>query len=132
MTIFIDGGSRSNPGESGCGVYDSETKIGHYFYLGKMTNNEAEYSGLLKALELYGKRDTLHIVSDSNLIVQQVNGVWGVKAPTIIPMFEAAMKRIRLIKSFTIKHTLRAGNKFADQLANMAMDQKKSGEYKFK
>lgn len=70
MTImYIDGGSRGNPGISGCGVYDKTNNKGFYYFIGNNhTNNEAEYAALLFAL-VNNKSSSLKIISDSKLLV---------------------------------------------------------------
>ena len=68
FNIYIDGGSRGNPGLSGCGVYNPQNEKGHFIFLGKMTNNESEYNGLLSALKIYKDKKKLHILTDSLLM----------------------------------------------------------------
>jgi ribonuclease HI len=93
-------------------------------YLGKATNNVAEYAGLLEALETAQAEGAteVEIVSDSELLVKQMLGVYRVKHPNLIPMFEKAKSMTRTFRRFSIRHTLRAGNKDADRLANLAVD----------
>lgn len=93
-------------------------------YLGRQTNNVAEYAGLLDALELAdaeGARE-VEIVSDSELLVKQMLGIYRVKHPNLVPMHAKAKMLVRKFARFTIRHTLRAGNKDADRLANLAVD----------
>lgn len=93
-------------------------------YLGKTTNNVAEYAGLLEALSVaqdVGATE-LHVISDSLLLVQQMLGAYKVKHPNLIPMHQKARMMARSFQRFSIKHTLRAGNKEADRLANAAVD----------
>jgi ribonuclease HI len=93
-------------------------------YLGVTTNNVAEYAGLIEALEvarLEGATE-LSVVSDSLLLVNQMLGKYRVKHPNLIPLYEQARRLARGFQRFSIKHTLRAGNKEADRLANMAVD----------
>jgi ribonuclease HI len=93
-------------------------------FLGTTTNNVAEYSGLLEALETAGSEgaDEVEIVSDSELLVKQMLGAYRVKHPNLIPMHQKAKAMARKFGRFTIRHTLRAGNKDADRLANAAVD----------
>ena len=93
-------------------------------FLGHTTNNVAEYSGLLEALRTAaGEGATeVEIVSDSELLVKQMLGVYRVKHPNLIPLFLEAKELTRRFKRFSIRHTLRAGNKDADRLANVAID----------
>lgn len=93
-------------------------------FLGTTTNNVAEYSGLLEALataEAEGA-DEVEIVSDSELLVKQMLGAYRVKHPNLIPMHQQAKAMTRKFARFSIRHTLRAGNKEADRLANAAVD----------
>jgi probable phosphoglycerate mutase len=126
--VFIDGGSRGNPGDAAFGLYACDenkqpvAKFGRF--LGTMTNNEAEYSGLLAALEWAHEKDVqhLHVFSDSQLMVRQMNGQYRVKSPNLKPMFEDAKQRARRLPKFVIEHVRREGNTEADRLANLAMD----------
>lgn len=93
-------------------------------YLGKTTNNVAEYAGLLEALtaaQAEGASE-VEIVSDSELLVKQMLGVYKVKHPNLVPMHAKAKEMVRRFRRFSIRHTLRAGNKDADRLANLAVD----------
>lgn len=126
-TAFIDGAARGNPGPAGYGVF-MKTDRGEILeicgYLGTATNNVAEYAGLLEALRVAaaeGARE-LEIVSDSELLVKQMLGVYRVKHPNLIPMHAEAKAMARRFSRFSIRHTLRAGNKDADRLANLAVD----------
>ena len=93
-------------------------------YLGTTTNNVAEYAGLLEALTVARDEgaDELEIVSDSELLVKQMLGVYRVKHPNLIPLHQKARGMASYFRRFTIRHTLRAGNKDADRLANAAVD----------
>jgi ribonuclease HI len=93
-------------------------------YLGKTTNNVAEYAGLLEALtvaEAEGANE-VEIVSDSELLVKQMLGVYKVRHPNLVPLHAKAKEMARRFSRFSIRHTLRAGNKDADRLANIAVD----------
>ena len=93
-------------------------------YLGRATNNVAEYAGLLEALEVAQAEGAseVEIVSDSELLVKQMLGVYRVKHPNLVPMHQKAKTLARRFARFSIRHTLRAGNKDADRLANLAVD----------
>jgi ribonuclease HI len=93
-------------------------------YLGTTTNNVAEYSGLLEALETAKAEgaNEVEIISDSELLVKQMLGQYRVKHPNLIPLFIRAKTMARQFRRFSIRHTLRAGNKDADRLANAAVD----------
>lgn len=93
-------------------------------YLGRQTNNVAEYAALLEALieaKAIGATE-VEIVSDSELLVKQMLGIYKVRHPNLIPMYERAKVMKRDFRKFAIRHTLRAGNKDADRLANKAVD----------
>jgi ribonuclease HI len=93
-------------------------------YLGRTTNNVAEYAGLLEALEVARDEGAseVEIVSDSELLVKQMLGIYRVKHPNLVPMHAKAKVMVRGFSRFAIRHTLRAGNKDADRLANLAVD----------
>jgi len=128
FTAHCDGGSRGNPGPAGYGavIEDPKGQIVARLseYLGKQTNNYAEYSGLIAVLKWAagGGARRLRVVSDSELLVKQMNGQYRVKNPGLFPLWEEARKLVRSLAAFQITHTLRAGNAEADRLANEAMD----------
>jgi ribonuclease HI len=127
VTAWIDGAARGNPGPAGYGVYmktDRGETIEIAGFLGHTTNNVAEYAGLLDALEVAdqeGARE-VEIISDSELLVKQMLGEYRVKHPNLVPMHAKAKVLVRKFARVTIRHTLRAGNKDADRLANLAVD----------
>lgn len=127
VTAWVDGASRGNPGPSGYGVF-MKTEAGEIIeiagYLGTTTNNVAEYSGLLEALataESEGASE-LDVISDSELLVKQMLGTYRVRHPNLVPLFQKARGMASRFRRFSIRHTLRAGNKDADRLANLAVD----------
>jgi probable phosphoglycerate mutase len=127
-TAHCDGGSRGNPGPAGYGAVVEDPQ-GHTVarlseFLGIQTNNFAEYSGLLGVLRwaIQNGAQRLRVVSDSELMVKQMQGKYKVSSPAIRPLYDEAKKMTRQLEGFEIRHTLRAGNKEADQLANDAMD----------
>lgn len=128
VTAFCDGGARGNPGPAGFGVYIEDErgeKVAELSeYLGIRTNNFAEYSGLLAALEfaLRHHHPRLRVVSDSELMVKQIKGQYKVKSPGLRPLYDEAKRRIAGLESFQIQHVLRNKNREADRLANEAMD----------
>lgn len=93
-------------------------------YLGTTTNNVAEYAGLLEALAVAQAEGAteVEIISDSLLLVQQMLGKYRVKHPNLVPLYTKAKMLTRSFRRFSIRHTLRAGNKDADRLANKAVD----------
>ena len=128
--IYCDGGSRGNPGHSGAGVVikDIEENIISEIseYLGIKTNNYAEYSSLLlaleKCIELGINQSKIEIFMDSKLVVEQVNGNWKVKSENIKVLHLNIMELLKFFSNVSIKHILREKNKHADLLANKAMD----------
>ena len=125
----IDGGSRGNPGPASYGVVvrDPAGKIVAELkkYIGRMTNNVAEYYGLIAALdyaESHGIR-ALRVEADSELLVKQMRGQYKVKSEDLQPLFERARKMAAGFPSFRIDHVYREQNRDADRLANEAMDE---------
>lgn len=88
------------------------------------TNNVAEYQGLIAALEAAQKEgaNELEVISDSLLLVNQMLGLYQVKHPNMVPLHRLARQLARQFPRFSIRHTLRSGNKEADRLANIAVD----------
>ncbi len=128
LVAHVDGGARGNPGPAGYGVVLRDSagkKIDQLSgFLGIQTNNVAEYSGLLAALDYAhkNKHRALKVVADSELLVKQIRGEYKVKSPHLQEMHSRARVLIRSLEWFRIEHTLRGGNKEADALANEAMD----------
>jgi ribonuclease HI len=125
----IDGGSRGNPGPAAYGVYIRDPKGEPVArlkkFIGRMTNNVAEYYGLIAALdyvEAQGIR-ALRIESDSELLVKQMKGLYKVRSPELAPLYERARKMASALDSFRIDHVYREHNREADALANQAMDE---------
>jgi len=127
--LFIDGASRGNPGPSGAGIYlvCGDTKVEKGIFLGKRTNNQAEYLALALGLFFLKKeckeKLSVTITSDSELLVRQMKNVYKVKDKTL--------QKIKMLIDFlleevshTFKHVLRAHNKKADALANQGIDKK--------
>jgi ribonuclease HI len=130
LTLFIDGASRNNPGLSGAGLYvlKNEKPVAREgFFLGIKTNNQAEYLALLLGLFFLQKHaqegDEVHIISDSQLLVQQIRGAYRVKNTALKPLFNLAKKMLAQ-HDYTVEHVLRAENKTADKLANKGIDKK--------
>ncbi len=96
----------------------------HSQFLGRTTNNVAEYQGLLYGLRLAQELGVTHleIISDSELVVKQIKGEYRVKSPHLAPLWHAAKTELKNFKSYTICHTPREHNHTADQLANEAID----------
>ena len=127
-TLHTDGGARGNPGPAAYGYVleaeDGTVLAAHGEHIGSATNNVAEYSGLVaglrKALEL--QVPEVEVVSDSELMVKQMKGQYKVASPGLRPLWEEATRLAVRLERFEMRHTLRGGNKEADQLANDAMD----------
>lgn len=129
LNIYTDGASRGNPGKAGAGIaiFNKDTPFDTISkYLGKKTNNEAEYEALLLALlwikEHKYENKKITIYADSQLMVKQLNGEYKVKAPTIIPLFRDAKETINKCKDIKFVWVRRDENKDADNLANIAID----------
>ncbi len=128
LVAHIDGGARGNPGPAGYGVV-IEDEMGRSVtdlseYLGNQTNNYAEYSGLLAALNYvtkYGFK-ALKVFSDSELMVKQIRGEYKVNHPVLKELHGKALRLIDDLEAFEINHVLREKNREADRLANRAMD----------
>jgi ribonuclease HI len=125
----IDGGSRGNPGPASYGVVicnpQGEVIARLKKYIGRATNNVAEYYGLIAALD-YAQANNiraLRIESDSELLVKQMRGQYKVKSADLKPLFERAKKMSQSFASFRIDHVYREQNAEADALANEAMDE---------
>jgi ribonuclease HI len=127
-TAHVDGGARGNPGPAGYGVAIQDASgqpVAELSeYLGHRTNNYAEYQGLLAALRYAAEHQikALKVISDSELMVRQMKGVYKVRHPELRKLYEQAQMLIRQLEHFEIRHALREHNKTADRLANEAMD----------
>ena len=128
LTIYVDGGSRGNPGPSGIGVVilDANGKRLKDLskYIGEATNNIAEYNALLYGLEeaLILRADDIIINMDSELVAKQLTGDYRVKDPNIRPLFDRAINMLKSFNNFEIRHIERAMNKEADKLVNKAIN----------
>lgn len=134
LDIYIDGASKGNPGPSGIGVVicrNGQTIKNISTYIGKATNNIAEYTALIYALEeaLILKADTLKINSDSELLCRQLNKDYKVKSPNIIGLYKQALHLMSAFKKVFIKNIPREDNSGADKLATQAVKKefKKAG-----
>ena len=128
VIVHIDGASRGNPGPAAYGVVmesaDGSRLAAFSGYLGKATNNVAEYQGLLAALDcaLSKRYLKVHVQTDSELLALQIKGVYKVKNPGLKLLHEAAGRLIARFESFSIEHVRREQNREADRLANLALD----------
>lgn len=128
--LYVDGAARNNPGPSGAGIYIQKNeklveKSG--IFLGLKTNNQAEYFALLFGLYRIGKlsaqQDLLLVISDSQLLIRQLQGLYKVKEPHLKPLFTLAQSQLQQI-NHTLTHVLREENGEADEQANHAIDHK--------
>jgi ribonuclease HI len=130
----IDGGARGNPGPAAYGVVvrNAQGEIIDEIaeYLGVQTNNFAEYSGLLAALD-YAIREehaSLKVLSDSELLVKQMKGQYKVKNPGLLELYERARAMVRKLERFSVDHVLREYNREADRLVNKVLDSRPGGK----
>jgi ribonuclease HI len=129
LIAHIDGGARGNPGPAGFGVVieDNQGKCLAEIseFVGINTNNYAEYMGLLAALQYAVQHPSraLKVISDSELMVRQIGGVYRVRSENLRELYERAKALIGQLRWFSMEHTVREGNRDADRLANQAMDE---------
>lgn len=130
LTLQFDGGSRGNPGPAGIGVViraeDGTPLVTLGRYIGRATNNVAEYRALITAMEEARKLGARKVVirGDSELIVRQMLGQYRVKNADLKELYEEAQTLFRQFDQAKIEHNLRDKNTLADKLANLAMDRK--------
>ena len=128
LVAHTDGGARGNPGPAGYGVVIEDeagkevAKLSQY--LGHQTNNVAEYQALIAALEYAVQNGSraMRVISDSELMVKQIKGLYKVKNSTLQDLYHRAKELIAQLDWFRIEHVLRGHNAEADRLANEAMD----------
>jgi len=131
LKVYIDGGSRGNPGSSALGfvmfneimeeIYRFGKKIGH------TTNNSAEYNALIEALAYIKNKsynDQVIIYSDSELLVHQMNSRYRVKSGRILPLFHSAQQLMKHLPDVKIEHVRRDKNRIADWIVNRVLDDK--------
>ncbi len=132
LTLYVDGASRGNPGPAAIGVIIKDqgdtTILKVSSYIGKTTNNQAEYTALATALREACKlgADHVDIRTDSQLMSEQIKGNYKVRNANIKPLFEEAKQLLTAFKSYSIDHIPRQRNSAADALANQALDRLKS------
>jgi ribonuclease HI len=125
---MVDGAARGNPGPAGCGafIHDARGLVSRklYRYLGIATNNVAEYEGLLMGLEgaLALGAEKIRVESDSELMVNQLNGVYRVRDEKLKKLYQRASDLLGQFDSYCITHVKREQNQVADRLANEAID----------
>jgi ribonuclease HI len=126
LTINIDGASRGNPGPSGIGVVitKNELIIAEYNeFIGKKTNNQAEYAALKKALQIASTFDNeITVLSDSKLVVSQRNNRYRVRNKQLKVVFREISNLEKQFRAVIYRYIPRAKNQYADFLANRAID----------
>jgi ribonuclease HI len=126
LTLYADGSSRGNPGPAGAGVVilDRHGKVIREIsrFLGRATNNEAEYQALIIALEnaLELGAEKIQVRVDSELLARQMNGLYRVKSAKLKPLYDKARRLLISFKQVDIQHVGREINNRADMLANKA------------
>ncbi|MDO8584769.1 MAG: ribonuclease HI family protein [bacterium] len=128
LVISTDGGARGNPGPAAIGAVVGGKPYGEY--IGETTNNVAEYKALIfalkKAIALLGKEKAeetnIHCNMDSELIINQMNGIYKVKSTDLQPLFIEAWNLRQDFKSVRFTHIPREENKLADRMVNEALD----------
>ena|SRR3989338_3778858 len=129
LTIYTDGGARGNPGPAASGVVIKDsagnTVAGYGEYLGKQTNNYAEYSALISGLKKDKElgADEMECVLDSELVTKQMNRQYKVKEPTLQKLFIQAYNLAGAFKKVSYRHIRREGNKEADWWVNRTLDE---------
>lgn len=130
IIIYCDGGARGNPGPAALGVYFSQSDKGYSKFLGKATNNEAEYSAVIfalkKAKHLIGGEEAekaeIEIKTDSELIVNQLSGKYKIKEQSLTPFFIEIWNLKQDFGKVNFVHIPREENKEADRLVNRELD----------
>ena len=128
LTIYVDGASRGNPGPSGIGIVikdgEGATRVKISSYIGRATNNQAEYRALIVGLrEAAGlKADHVDIRSDSELLVEQVCGRYKVRSAQLKGLFQEVKALLAGFSYSVISYIPRHQNRVADALANQALD----------
>ena len=127
IEVYVDGASRGNPGEAGIGIVIKQgnnilLEVGSY--IGKTTNNVAEYMAFIRGLEeaIIMGDENVKVISDSELMVKQIKGEYRVKNEGLKPLYFHAKELIKKLRNFEIEHAYREENKHADKLANQGID----------
>ncbi|MDK2877939.1 MAG: ribonuclease [Thermoanaerobacteraceae bacterium] len=129
ITVFTDGASRGNPGDAGIGIVFIDESGGVVKeisdYIGQTTNNIAEYTALIRALNeaIEMNCDEIDIITDSELMVKQIKGEYQVKNEGIKNLYKQVQDFLKEFKSYSITHVRREQNKRADELANRGIDE---------
>ncbi len=129
--LWVDGAARGNPGQAGVGMVleaGGKKVVSMGEYLGKATNNEAEYKALILGMKEAGRRGFSHleVFSDSELMIRQMRGEYRVKSPSLQELYFQAVKSLEPFRQVVFHHIPREENRQADKMANMAIDAKGS------
>jgi formyltetrahydrofolate-dependent phosphoribosylglycinamide formyltransferase len=128
IVVYIDGGSRGNPGPAAAGFILADPAGAQLqakaFFLGRTTNNVAEYTAIVRALEAAKQTGAkqLTVFSDSELLVRQINGQYKVKSEQIRPLFRQAVSLLNEFENWKVQHVTRDENEQADKLVNQALN----------
>ncbi len=128
LEIYTDGASRGNPGPAAIGVVvrqaDGPALCAHGEAIGMATNNVAEYRAVLTALQICRRWNAprVHLFVDSELVARQLTGVYRVKSPDLLPLFQQVQHLARQLREFQVRHIPRERNAHADHVANLALD----------
>lgn len=130
VTLYVDGAAKGNPGPAGIGIrLEKSGKLIKEFssYIGKTTNNTAEYQALIQGLQIAKEMGvvSISVISDSELVVKQVKGLYRVKNLSLLPLYQSARKLAGGFSCFQICHVPRFENRQADRLANEGILQAK-------
>lgn len=134
IKVFTDGASRGNPGAAAIGILicdkDNNPLREYHEFIGNATNNQAEYTAIIKSLDLLKELksdfdfDTIEFYSDSELMVKQIRGEYKIKNNGLKPLIIEFHSKIKQLSAkFSINHIKRELNKTADNLANKALDE---------
>ena len=126
ITVYVDGAAKGNPGPAGIGVRLELQGIvlsEHSEYIGTATNNVAEYKALIYGLEIARRYRVMRVnaISDSELMVRQLNGEYKVKNENLLPLYRSARELAGSFEEFRIRHVSRTENQHADRLANQGI-----------
>lgn len=131
LIVNTDGGSRGNPGPAACGVVvrsdDGQILMERGQFLGRQTNNVAEYEGVILGLAMARElnADEVELRSDSELLVRQLTGVYRVKNEALKLLYDKVRSAMKPFKGVVIRHVRREENSDADRMCNDALDEQK-------
>ena len=126
ITLYVDGAAKGNPGPAGIGVrleLQGVVLSEQSEYIGDATNNVAEYKALIYGLEIVRRLRVTRVnaVSDSELMVRQLNGDYKVKNEKLLPLYHCVRELAGALERFRIRHVSRTENRHADRLANQGI-----------